>query len=57
MGQSVKQEDWFAFFKFKVTVRAYTVKYDCFYHIYWTADLLQPELIGWYILISWSFFM
>ena len=23
----------------KVTVRAHIIKYDCFYHIYWTADL------------------
>ena len=34
MDQSVKQEDWFAGFKFRVTVRAHTVKYHCFYHIY-----------------------
>ena len=29
-------------------------KYDCFYRIYWTTDLLQPNFIIWYIIISWS---
>ena len=27
---SVMQEDWFAVFKFRVTVRAHIIKYDCF---------------------------
>ena len=48
MGQSVTQEDWFAVFKFRVTVRAHLMKYDCLL-IFW-----QPDLIGWYIIISWS---
>ena len=26
--------------------------YDCFWHIYWTADLLHPNLVGWHIIIS-----
>ena len=39
MGQSVMQEDWFAVFKFRVTVKAQIIKFDCFYHIYWTAYL------------------
>ena len=39
MGQSVVWEDWFAAFKFRVTVRAHLIQYDCFYHICWTADL------------------
>ena len=43
MGQSVTQEDWFAVFKFMVTVRARLVKYDCFYHICGTADLLATK--------------
>ena len=33
-AQSVMQEDWFAVFKFSVTVRAHMIRYDCFYHIY-----------------------
>ena len=33
------QEDWFAIFKFRVTVRAHLIKYDRFYHICLTADL------------------
>ena len=32
---SVMQEDWFAVFKFTVTVRALIIRYDCFYHIDW----------------------
>ena len=39
MGQSVMQEDWFSVLKFRVTVRAHLIRYDCFYHICWTADL------------------
>ena len=34
MVQSVLQEDWSAVFKFKVTLRAYIIKYDGVYHIY-----------------------
>ena len=33
------QEDWFAVFKFRVTMRAHLIRYDYFYHICWTADL------------------
>ena len=29
-----REEDWFAVFR--VTVRSHKIKYDCFYHIYWT---------------------
>ena len=55
MGQIVMQEDWFPVFKVRVTVRAHLIKYDCFYHMHWTTDLfLQPNLIGWYIIISWT---
>ena len=43
MGQSVMQEDWFAAFKFRVTVRAHLIRYDCFYCICWTADLLAAK--------------
>ena len=50
------QENWFAVFKYRVTVRAHLIKYDSFYHICRTADLLQPDLIGWYSFISWSVF-
>ena len=38
IGQSVMQEDWFAVFKVRVTVKADIIRYDCFYHIYWTDD-------------------
>ena len=34
MDQSVKQEDWFAGFKFWVTVRVHIIRYDCVYHNY-----------------------
>ena len=34
MSRSVMQKDWFAVFKFRVTVRAHLIKYDCFYHIW-----------------------
>ena len=30
-GQSVMQEDSFAVFNFNVTMRAHTIKHDCFY--------------------------
>ena len=43
MGQSIMQEDWFAVFKFRVTVRAHLIRYDCFYHICWTADLFATK--------------
>ena len=39
MGWSVMRQGLLAVFKFKVTVRAYIIRYDCFHHIYWTADL------------------
>ena len=48
-----KQGDWFAVFKFRVTVRAGLIKYDCFYHICWTADHFANKL-NWMVLISWS---
>ena len=35
---SVMQKYWFAVFKLKVMMRVHIIKYDCFYHIYWTAD-------------------
>ena len=41
MGQSVMQAEWFAVFK--VTVRAHVIRYDCFYHIYWTSDLFATK--------------
>ena len=34
ISQSVMQENWFAVFKVKVTVRVQIIQYDCFYHIY-----------------------
>ena len=40
-------------FKFRVTVRTHLIKYDCFYHICWTADLFGTKF-GWYIIVSWS---
>ena len=43
MDQSVMQEDWFAAFKFRVTVKAHLIRYDCFYHICWTADLFATR--------------
>ena len=42
--------------KITVTVRAHTIKYDCFYHITELLISLQPSLIGWYIILSWSVF-
>ena len=45
MDQSVMQEDWFAIFKVKVTVRAHIIRYDCFYHICWTSDLFVTKFI------------
>ena len=44
MGQSVMQEGWFAIFKVKVTVRAFIIKYDSFYHIYWTSDFFPNQI-------------
>ena len=43
MGQSVKQEDWFAVFKFRVTVKAHLIRYDCLYHSSWTVDLFTTK--------------
>ena len=45
MNQSVMLGDWFLIFMVKVTVKAYIIQYDCFYHIYWTADpfVTTPE--------------
>ena len=43
MGQSVMQEDWFAVFKFRVTVRAIITKNNCFYHMYSTDDLFATK--------------
>ena len=40
------QEDWFAVFQFRVTVRAHLIKYDCFYHICGTADLFATRFNG-----------
>ena len=39
----VMQEDLFAVFKFKVTVKTYIIKYNSFYHIYWTANLFATK--------------
>ena len=54
MGQSVMQDDWFAVFKFRVTVKAHLIKYDCFCHICWTAYLFATKFNWRYIIISWS---
>ena len=43
MSRSVMQKDWFAVFKFRVTVRAHLIRYDCFYHVCWTADLFATK--------------
>ena len=43
MGQSVMQEDWFAVFKFRITARGHLIRYDCFYHICWTAGLFATK--------------
>ena len=51
MSQIVFQRDWFAVFRVKVTVRAHVIKYDSTI----STELLiflQPNLIGWYIIIS-----
>ena len=40
---SVIQEDWFAVFKFRVTVQAHLIRFDCFYHSCWTADLFATK--------------
>ena len=56
-GQSVMQEDWFAVFMFRVRLRACIIRYDCAYHIYWTADLSGTKFNGWYITVSWSVFL
>ena len=33
-GLECHARDWFAVFKFRVTVRALIIRFDCFYHIY-----------------------
>ena len=48
------QKDWFAVFKFRVTVRVHLIKYDCYYYIAELLLCLQPSLVGWYIIISWG---
>ena len=48
MGQNVTQADWFAVFKFKVTARAHLIRYDCFCHVSWTADLLATK-VNWMV--------
>ena len=40
---SVVQEDWCAVFKFRVTVQAHLIRFDCFYHSCWTADLFATK--------------
>ena len=66
VDQSAKQKDWFAIFK--VTVKAHVIRYDCFYHSYWSncwfflifffggwgGVRVQPYLIGWCIITSWG---
>ena len=44
MGQSVMQEDWFAVFKFKVTVMDNIIKIDLFKNIIGTADPFATKL-------------
>ena len=53
MGQSVMQEDWFAVFKFRVTVRAHLIKYDCLPYV--LNCYLFGTKLNW-IIISWSAF-
>ena len=43
MGQSVRQDDLFAVFKVKVTLRAHIITYGGFYHIYGTPDLFATK--------------
>ena len=43
MRQSAMQKNWCILFKVKVTVRVYIIKIR-----------LQPNLLLWYIIISWS---
>ena len=45
MGQSDMQEDWFAVLKCQETEGAQIIKYDCFYNIFWTADLFTNKFI------------
>ena len=44
------QENRFAVFKFKVTVRAHMIKYDCLLSCW---SFLHPDLVGWHSIISW----
>ena len=44
----------FAIFAVKVTMKAHTIEYDCFYRIYLTADPFATKFVGWYIIISWT---
>ena len=46
MGQSVMRIDWFALFKVKITGKAHTFRYECFHHIFWTADLFAFRFNG-----------
>ena len=43
MGQSVRQDDLFAVFKVKVTLRAHIITNGGFYHIYGTPDLFATK--------------
>ena len=40
---SCTRVDRFAVWKFGVTVRVHIVEYNCFFHIYWTADLFEAR--------------
>ena len=42
-GLNYHTKDWFAVFKFRVTVMAHLIRCDCFYHICWTADLFATK--------------
>ena len=55
MSRSVMQKDWFAVFKFRVTVRAHLIKYDFLPYLLncWSFGS-QMYVIWWYIIVSWS---
>ena len=53
MQHHVMWKDWFDVFKVKVPVRANVMKYDCFYHIYWIADLLATHGASSLAGVSW----